>query len=93
MNWLLLVTQLQKIRVIYILASLPENFPTIVMALEAIEKVLTWEMVMEQLLHEENKKTKADTDMAFVSNKTRREKKTMTYKCYEYGKLVHKEKL
>ena len=46
-------------------------------ALEARGRVPTWETVMERLLHEETKRTvKADTDAAFLSNKTRREKKT-----------------
>ena len=57
-------------------------------ALEALEQVPTWETVMERLLHEEKKRTvMADTIATFVSNKTKREKKTVTYKCYECGKL------
>ena len=65
-------------RIICILASLPENFSTIVTALEALELVPTLETYMEQLLHEENKRTVTDdTSVSFVSNKTRREKKTV----------------
>ena len=42
-------------KVINLLASLPDNYATIVTALEAMEKVPTWEMVTERLLHEEKK--------------------------------------
>ena len=41
--------------VIYLLASLPDSFSTLVMALEANEEVPKMEIVTERTLHEERK--------------------------------------
>ena len=42
-------------RVIALLASLPDNYSTLVTALEALESVPTWDSVTERLLHHEEK--------------------------------------
>jgi len=42
-------------RVVYLLASLPESYSTLVSALEASAKVPTLAVVRERLLHEETK--------------------------------------
>ena len=50
-------------KVINLLASLPDNYGTMVTALEALENVPTWETVTERLLHEETKfKSSCDAD-------------------------------
>ncbi|KAF2344425.1 hypothetical protein FHG87_024819 [Trinorchestia longiramus] len=42
-------------RVIILLSSLPDRFSTLVTALEAHEKIPTWEVVTERLLNEERR--------------------------------------
>ena len=44
-------------RVVYLLASLPDSFNTLVTALEANEDVPKMEVVTEKLLHAERKQT------------------------------------
>ena len=46
-------------RVINLLASLPDQFSTLVTALEAQEKVPTWDIVTQRLLHEDIKKSES----------------------------------
>ena len=74
-------------KVIYLLASLPESFDTIVTAMEAQDKVPEWDNVIEKLLHEEKKKSQAPLkdDCALVNNvKTKKQ-----LKCHECGKVGH----
>ena len=50
-------------RVVYLLASLPDSFNTLVTALEANEEVLKMEIVTERILHAESKqKEKLNSD-------------------------------
>ena len=44
--------------VIYLLASLPDSFSTLVTALEANEEVSKTEIITERILHEERRKKK-----------------------------------
>ena len=77
-------------RVIYLLASLPDSYNTLVTALEAQEQVPSWEMVTEKLLNEEfklkSKSNSTESHDALVS-KTDNFKKTKL--CYECGKPGH----
>ena len=79
-------------RVINLLASLPDSFSTIVTALEAIDKVPSWESVTERLLHEEEKLNHGKNE--FVENKSlvTRHNFKRSIKCFECGKLGHMKK-
>ena len=49
-------------QVVYLLASLPDSYNTLVTALEASTNILTLEVVTECLLHEERKKLECNSD-------------------------------
>lgn len=80
-------------QVICLLASLSDNYSTLVTALEASEQVPSWDIVTERLLHEENKHTsKDDTAAALVSNESesyRQHYNKKNVKCYECGRIGH----
>ena len=79
-------------KVINLLASLPDNYGTMVTALEALENVPTWETVTERLLHEETKfKSSCDADesKAFMS---KRSYKSSNLTCFECQKTDHVRK-
>ena len=61
-------------RVISLLASLSDDYSTLVTVLEAMEKVPSWESVTERLLHEENK---MKDDKYCCSDRTRQERESL----------------
>ena len=84
-------------QVICLLASLPDEYSTLVTALEASEKVPTWDVVTERLIHEENKfiEKGSESSSAFLTKShsnqdSRKFKKSV--KCYNCGKLGHIKK-
>ena len=82
-------------RVINLLASLPESYGTLVTALEASDKVPTWEAVTERLLHEESKHKGNAVADASVEEKvlfTRNKSHRKPPKCFECGKIGHVRK-
>ena len=89
-------------RVINLLASLPDDYSTLVTALEAMEKVPSWESVTERLLHEENK-IKGDRSCSSVRSNPRpiqenekslvtKQKRSKPVKCFECNKTGHVKK-
>ena len=81
-------------KVICLLASLPDDYATLVTALEASESVPTWETITERLLHHESKisrKSNADEENSLLLTKKKSTKKT--FKCYECGKIGHLKKV
>ena len=74
-------------KVINLLASLPDKFSTLVTALEASEKVPSWEVVTERLLHEENK-LKVNLDVQEEKSLFAKGNKK-EFKCYECGMKNH----
>lgn len=80
-------------RVIHLLAALPDSYGTLVTALEAQEKIPSWEVIQEKLLHEEVKLNAKDlcasTDNALASNVKSIRK---NFKCFECGKIGHIKK-
>ena len=85
-------------RVINLLASLPDNYSTLVTALEALDKVPTWETVTERLLHEEEKFKATNSsdvrlgDLSENSSLVVRQKSKKPFKCYRCGKAGHIKK-
>lgn len=78
-------------RVVHVLASLPESYDTLVMALEASEKVPSMEIVVDHLLYEEKKVkelsgTGQDEEALTIKSKEKR------IRCYYCGKLGHMQK-
>ena len=68
-------------RVIYLLASLQENFSTLVTSLEASAQVPSWDTVVERLLHEDGKRTpNSDAALLIIPKKN-------SLKCFECGKV------
>ena len=55
---------IEEDRVVYLLASLPDSFNTLVTALEVNEDVPKMEVVTERLLHAERKQEKASVDLS-----------------------------
>ena len=95
-------------RVISLLASLPDEYGTLVTALEALEKVSSWETVTERLLHEERKinskmeentsENKALFSKKYAKNKAYPKNKPLCFECNSPTHLkkdcyVYKEKL
>ena len=82
-------------RVISLLASLSDDYSTLVTALEAMEKVPSWESVTERLLHEENKmkdekscSSDRPRSMQESENKSLLAKQKKSVKCFECKKQV-----
>ena len=79
-------------RVIYLLASLPDAYNTLVTALEAQEQVPSWEVVTEKLLNEEvkqkSKPSTRDSHGALVRKASSSSEKRVI-SCYECGKTGH----
>ena len=76
-------------RVICLLASLPDSFSTLVTALEAMERVPTWEAVTARLLHEEGKHSSSLSDSKCLSSQVKGKK---VIKCFECNKTGHVRK-
>ena len=81
-------------RVIYLLASLPDSFSTLVTALEANEEVPKIEIVAERILHEERKqKDKNNSDLsAEKAMTTKQQFKRKLPKCHQCRKFGHIKK-
>lgn len=80
-------------RVITLLASLPDNFSTIVTTLEALDAVPTWDVVTERLLHEDAKMQgnfNVSENQALVSSKPVYKKKVIV--CHFCNKSGHIKK-
>ena len=77
-------------RVVYLLASLPDSYNTLVTALEASANVPTLEVVTERLLHEERKKLERNgggrVDGAMHARR-RRHGGPRCYNCQKYGHI------
>lgn len=83
-------------RVINLLASLPDCYSTLVTALEALDKVPSWESVTERLLHEEEKiqcgnRPIRSSDLGLSEDESLvvKQKFKNSVKCYECGKTGH----
>ena len=82
-------------RVINLLASLPDTYSTLVTALEALDKVPSWEAVTERLLHEEEKfKVNKPNDVGLNENSSLfvKQKFKRPVKCYNCGRNGHIKK-
>ena len=78
-------------RVISVLASLPDTYSTLVTALEAAEKVPSWEVMTERLLHEETKARTAG-EVSSVEEKsliTKGKGNVRNFRCFECNKIGH----
>ena len=78
-------------RVVYLLASLPESFNTLVTALESNIEVPKMEIVTERLLNEERKQTSRETTVSGegVLAAKRHTKWRSSIKCYRCHKTGH----
>ena len=79
-------------RVVYLLASLPDSFNTLVTALEANEDVPKMEVVTEKLLHAERKHTEKSSpgssgDKAMMTRRHFKGKGPQCYHCKQYGHI------
>ena len=81
-------------RVVYLLASLPDSFNTLVTALEANEEVPKMEIVIEWILHAESKqKEKLNSDTSGEKAMTTRQQfNRRGPKCHQCGKYGHIKK-
>ena len=87
-------------RVICLLSSLPDKFSTLVTALEANEKVPSWETVVDRLMHEDGKSdsnvSKNDNALISKSNKFNSTSNNRNWmnnvKCYACGRSGHIKK-
>ncbi len=83
-------------RVVYLLASLPDQYDMLVTALEASADVPKWEVVTERLLHEEKKQKSRSVEKPSVGDE---EALAIKYskpfpsskgpRCYDCGKMGH----
>ena len=79
-------------QVVYLLASLPDSYNTLVTALEASANVPTLEVVTEHLLHEERKKLERNGDGRVdgaLHARRRRHRGPRCYNCQKYGHIQH----
>ena len=79
-------------KVIHLLSSLPDEYSTLVTAMEAQDRIPSWESVQEKLLHEElklNHKFKSHESENALSSKVNGKPNKKSYKCYECGKVGH----
>ena len=77
-------------RIVYLLASLPDLYDTLVTTLEASANVPTLEVVTERLLHEERKKLEHNSDGRVdgaMHARRRRHGGPRCYKCQKYGHI------
>ena len=83
-------------RVINLLASLPDSYSILVTALEALDKVPSWEAVTEWLLHEEEKSSKPSDEVRSrpIENSSLvvKQKVRKPPKCYKCGRTGHIKK-
>ena len=84
-------------RVISLLASLPDNYSTLVTALESVEKVPTWAVVTEKLLNFESKLKSVEPelteDKVLVTKRHNNNFfKKKSFNCYECGGENHIKK-
>ena len=84
-------------RVINLLASLPDSFSTLVTALEATEKVPSWESVTERLIHEDSKTRPSEPTNSLSQTKclatgNHRPIGKRVIKCFECNKVGHVRK-
>ena len=76
--------------VVYLLASLPDSYNTLVTALEASANVLTLEVLTECLLHEERKKLERNSDgraNGAMHGRQHRRGGPRCYNCQRYGHI------
>ena len=77
-------------RVVYLLASLPESFNTLVTALESNPSVPAMEMVTERLIHKERKlkdremSTEPVSDKALIAKQKFKSRGPKCYGCQRY---------
>ena len=78
-------------RVVYLLASLPDSFDTLVTALEVNEEVPKMEVVIERILHSDKKQKEKNVDnfedRAMASKQQFRRKSTQCFQCGKYGHI------
>lgn len=77
-------------RVVYLLASLPESFDTLVTALESNPTVPEMEIVIERLMHEERKlkdRQESGSDGALAARHKTRSKGPRCYGCQKFGHI------
>ena len=83
-------------RVINLLVLLSDSYSTLVTALEALNKVPSWEAVTERLLHEEEKSSKPSDEVrsrpSENSSLVVKQKVRKPPKCYKCGKTGHIKK-
>lgn len=77
-------------RVVYLLASLPDSFNTLVTALEVNEDVPKMEVVTERLLHSERKqKDKSSFDFSEKAMAAKFKGRSLTVRCHYCKKVGH----
>ena len=77
-------------QVVHQLASLPESYDMLVMALEASSEVPKLEIVTERLLHDESKRIDKETTSTEVKAMTSNHRTTRRGpKCHNCGKIGH----
>ena len=76
-------------KVISLLASLPDTFSVLVTTLEAMDKVPSWEDVMERLLHENEKMTSKKESSSSEDKVLYSKRFNNTRKCFECNEPGH----
>ena len=88
----------EESKVIHLLASLPDSYNTILTAMEAQDKIPSWDMVTEKLLNEEQKTVSKrsiqikDENQALVGMTNNAVYSKKIFKCYHCGKPGHIKK-
>ena len=78
--------------VVCLLASLPDSFNTLVIALEANTEVPTMEVVIERLLYEERKRTERDTTSGKIEGAMTVKQKRRGPRCYNCQNYGHNQR-